>query len=534
MSYDLLTERWIPAILTDGSAVRLSIRDAFTRASEVRRISADLPTQSFAVLRLLLAIHHDAVGFHRSADVAASLRVGLDQSTIAAYLDRYADRFDLFHPERPFMQVVGLRTAKDEASPLEKLISDVPNGAPFLTTRGGEALRVIPAHEAALWVVHAQAFDAAGIRSGAVGDPEVKAGKGYPIGPAWAGQIGGVVLHGQTLAHTLVYNVVPTPENPLDRPVWTNDVPQTAVRQMEPDPQGPVQVLVWQSRRIRLVGDRDGVTGVVLAQGDRMTPQNRQSLEHMTAWRYSEPQSKKHKIPVYMPRKHDPSRAAWRGMPGLVSDAPSRTADGHEESIRPATVASLAGHSEQFTELDTEVVVELVGIEYGPQEATVNDMVHDSLDLRLRMLGEDAAEVQLMLYDVVRSADQAVWALGRMAANIASAAGDFDGVDGARDRARETAWAELDHPARSWLGTLDADTDTIEARRDWHRRVAAVTETLAARMAVSCSPAAVTGRMTKFGYMTAAKAESYLRAALRKELVLAYPQDPNKEADNEQ
>ena len=117
--------------------------------------------------------------------------------------------------------------------------------------------------------------------------------------------------------------------------------------------------------------------------------------------------------------------------------------------IRPATVASLAGHSEQFTELDTEVVVELVGIEYGPQEATVNDMVHDSLDLRLRMLGEDAAEVQLMLYDVVRSADQAVWALGRMAANIASAAGDFDGVDGARDRARETAWAELDHPARS-------------------------------------------------------------------------------------
>ena len=62
----------------------------------------------------------------------------------------------------------------------------------------------------------------------------------------------------------------------------------------------------------------------------------------------------------------------------------------------------------------------------------------------------------------------------------------------------------------------------------------AVIETLAARMAVSCSPAAVTGRMTKFGYMTAAKAESYLRAALRKELVLAYPQDPNKEADNEQ
>lgn len=534
MTFDLRSEPWIPVVMRDGASEKLSLRETFERANQVRRVSASLPTQSFAVLRLLLAIHHDAIGFHSDADVAAALRGGIDQQAIMTYLDRYQDRFDLFHPMRPFMQVATLRTAKNEASPLEKLISDVPNGAQFLTTRAGAGLREISAAEAALWLVHAQAFDASGIRSGAVGDAEVKGGKGYPIGPAWAGQIGGVVLHGRSLADTLVCNTVPTPDNPLDRPVWATDDPQTEQRQLEPNPAGPVQLLVWQSRRIRLVGDENGVTGVVLAQGDRMTPQNRQGLEHMTAWRFSEPQTKKYRIPVYMPLKHDPSRAGWRGMPGLVADNPSRNASGYAESLRPANIANLAHHSDEFEHLASQAVVELIGMDYGPQEATVADVVHDSLDLRVSLLGEAGVEVQLMLFDVVRTADQAVWALGRLASNIAAAAGDFDGIEGARERAREVAWSALDGPARDWLSRLTAETDTIEARREWQQRVNEVLLPLGRSMAAGCSPAAVTGRMTKYGYMTAAKAQNFFHAALRKELSLAYPQEPNKDTNDEQ
>lgn len=182
MTFDLRSEPWIPVVMRDGASEKLSLRETFERANQVRRVSASLPTQSFAVLRLLLAIHHDAIGFHSDADVAAALRGGIDQQAIMTYLDRYQDRFDLFHPMRPFMQVATLRTAKNEASPLEKLISDVPNGAQFLTTRAGAGLREISAAEAALWLVHAQAFDASGIRSGAVGDAEVKGGRDTPSG----------------------------------------------------------------------------------------------------------------------------------------------------------------------------------------------------------------------------------------------------------------------------------------------------------------------------------------------------------------
>lgn len=533
MSFNLLDEPWIPVVLTGGSAGEVSIRDAFARAEGIQRISAELPTQSFAILRVLLAIHHDAVGFHSESDVAACLRDGLDQEALTHYLDAMSARFDLFHSERPFMQVATLRTAKGESAPLEKLISDVPNGAPFMTTRGGEGLSRITPAEAARWLVHCQAFDPSGIRSAAVGDPLTMGGKGYPIGPAWAGQIGGVVLHGRSLTQTLSYNIVPTPRNPLDRPVWALQHPQSEHRELDPSPAGPVAVLVWQSRRVRLVGDRDGVTGVVLAQGDKMTPQNRQELEHMTAWRFSPPQTKKHGIPVYMPKKHDPSRSGWRGMPGLVSDSPKAT-DGHADTMRPANIKSVAGHSEEFAELDTEVIVELVGMDYGPQEATVNDVVHDTLDLRMSMLGDDAGEVQLMLFDVAETADKAVWALGRMASNIASASGDFDGLDGARDNAREAAWAELDQPARNWLQGLTAETDTIEARRAWQNLLRGVLEPLASSMASRCGAAAITGRKTKFGFMTASKAESLFRHALRQELPLAYPARPDKESPDEQ
>lgn len=532
MTFNLVDEQWIPVLFVSGATGELSLRDIFLRAHEVRRIDTPLPTQAFALLRMLEAVSHDAVGYHSRDDISRVLREGLDLAKIDAYLTRYRERFDLFHAERPFMQVATLRTAKNEVAGLEKLISDVPNNDPFLTTRGGESLRRISAAEAALWLIHCHSFDPSGIRSAAVGDPETSGGKGYPIGPSWAGQLGGVALHGESLARTLVYNLVPTPRNPIDRPVWALDLPQSEQREMEPDPAGPISLLVWQSRRIRLVGDRAGVTGVVLSQGDKMTPQNRHEVEHMSAWRFSAPQTKKHGIPVYMPQKHDPSRSGWRGMPGLVSEAPS-SEGGHIASLRPATVRNLAEHSGEFAELDTQVLIELVGMQYGPQEATVEDVAHDMLDLRVSLLGEDGVEVREMLFGLVETAEKSTWHLARMAGNIARAAGDFDGVEGAQNRARELGWAAIDGPARRWLSKLSADTDVIEARRAWHVMIRDVLVPLADALAESCGPAAIAGRNTKYGFLTSAKAENFFHKDLRKEIPLAYPKPIEKESNHE-
>lgn len=532
MTFNLLDESWIPVILDDGSTDEVSLRSAFTEGRRIRRIAADLPTQSFAILRIMLAICHDAIGFHDDGDIDDLLHEGIDVDSVLDYLDELHDRFDLFHPQRPFFQVATLRTANDAVAPLEKLIADVPNGDPFLTTRIGAGLDEISAAEAARWLVHCQTFDPSGIRSAAVGDPETKGGKGYPIGPGWSGRIGGVVLHGRDLLETLAFNITPTEENDADRPAWALEQPHTEQRALDVTPPGPVSVLTWQARRIRLVGNRDGVTGVVLAQGDQLKEQNRHDVEYMTAWRYSAPQTAKFKIPVYMPRKHDPARAAWRGMPALLSQA-TTDVDGSPSTLPPRTIENLRAHSLGGKNLDLRAVVETIGMDYGPQEATVSELVHDTIDLRLSLIADEAASVRVMLDDSINTTDRCVWTLGRMARNIAAAAGDFDGLDGARDAAMLRAWAALDAPARAWISGLDASTDIDEERKSWQQQIRTILTDLANELASTCSPVAIVGRKTKHGYMTAALAEVYFRKALRDELPLAFPTPEKKEPADE-
>lgn len=435
-----------------------------------------------------------------------------------------------FHPARPFFQVADLRSAKGEVSGLEKLIADMPNGSPFMTTRGGESLQRISAAEAAQWLVHVHAFDPSGIRTGAVGDPEVKGGRGYPIGPSWVGQIGGLVLHGETLSQTLVYNLVPTKQSESDRPVWTRTSPQTEQRELAARPAGPVQVLTWQSRRVRLVGDRNGVTGVVLCNGDKLTPQNRQQVEFMTAWRYSKPQTKKLGIPTYMPLKHDPERNSWRGLPNLISDSPTEV-EGQVATLQAETVNSLGSQEDDTEGIIDRISLETIGINYGSNEAVVDELVHDSLDLRVSLLGAESGEVREAMHQCVRTADDAVRLIGVLAANIARAAGDHDGTDGALENAKTEAWAALDAPARDWLAGLTAATDTIEMKRDFQAMVNRVLLQQAAGIADRCSPAAVVGRATSYGFITSGKAESIFRGSLRKALPLAYPAATEKEKE---
>jgi len=534
MSFNLVTEPWIPVLYQDGSTADVSLASCFTDAASIARIGGDLPTQSFAILRVLLAICHDAIGFHSQRAVRHVVSHGLDTTPLVTYVSDYADRFDLFHPTRPFMQVATLRTVNDTAAGLEKLISDVPNGAPFLTMRRGRGLQHITAAEAARWLIHAHAFDPAGIRSAAVGDPHTKGGKGYPIGPGWVGQIGGIIVHGQSLAETLAYNIVPTPDDPSDLPVWAQDNPQTEQRQIEPHVAGPVALLVWQSRRIRLIGDARGVTGVVLSQGDRMTPQNRHDLEGMTAWRYSKPQTKKFGIPVYMPLKHDPAKDGWRGFPAIVSTHPGQE-DGQDRTRRPASVSNLADISVDLElDLDATVGLEMVGMDYGPQEATIAELYHDRLDVRIGLIGARAAELHTLIQDAIRLADECVWELGRMAAHVARAAGDFDGVEGAQERVRTEAWSALDHDARAWLADLRADSDTTAVKAAWQHIIRRAIETGADRVARTASSAADRGRATKYGFMTTAKAEVLLRSALRNKLPLAYqPQNTTEESTDD-
>ncbi len=95
----------------------------------------------------------------------------LPMSDINAYLGRHRDRLDLLDSVTPFYQVADLRTASGDATGVARIIVDVANGVPYLTSRLGQASTSITAAEAARWLVHTQAFDTSGIKSGATRVP---------------------------------------------------------------------------------------------------------------------------------------------------------------------------------------------------------------------------------------------------------------------------------------------------------------------------------------------------------------------------
>ncbi|WP_288924119.1 type I-E CRISPR-associated protein Cse1/CasA, partial [uncultured Bifidobacterium sp.] len=205
----------------------VSLTDALLNARDIRSIGGDMPIQTPAIFRLLLTVLYGLYPGGPSLDEWHELwNYGLSDGDIIDYLDQYADRWNLFDEHTPFFQVADLHTEKGTYSGLEKLIFDVPNGAPFFTTRLGEGLQRISFAEAVRWLVTAQAFDPSGIKSGAVGDPRVKGGKGYPIGIAWTGNLGVLICEGANLWQTLLLNFVGSELNPHGEPLpWSDDMP---------------------------------------------------------------------------------------------------------------------------------------------------------------------------------------------------------------------------------------------------------------------------------------------------------------------
>lgn len=538
--YNLLDEPWIPVRLVDGTITDVGLLELLRRTTDIADLACELPTQSIAIQRLILAIAYRVATPRDTRDWARQWDEGAPTEQMIEYLERWRDRFYLFGGRFPFMQVADLRTAKDAVSGLEKLIADVPNGEQFFTTRHGRALACIPPSEAARWLVHAQAYDPSGIRSGAVGDSQVKGGKGYPIGPAWCGHLGLVWLKGQDLDETLALNLIPAATAEL-RGVdsstdwgacsWEDPEPETSVRGDYSllDPAGTPKelsiprLLTWHSRRIRLVGDSSGVTGVVLAQGDKLAPQEMRLYEPQSLWRYSTPQSKKFKTDVYMPRKFEAGRALWRNLPGTLPTVTTVQGVDKQPKREFLPSATLSFHYQVDnasiqTSYPKVMRIQAVGVTYGPQEATFEDIYSDELAVSVAVMRIECEDLSAEIDRQVRLTEEVARDVGSLAANLARAAGESgDGAgDGARDRAKEIFFSAVDNDFRAWLTQVDGHESARDVGCRWERTLRQHATDIQAELVRDASSSAIIGRNTSRGYMNVGIAENYFRAALNK------------------
>ncbi|MEV4135498.1 type I-E CRISPR-associated protein Cse1/CasA [Dactylosporangium sp. NPDC049742] len=531
--FSLLDEPWIPVLDTTGRRRDVSLLGLFEQAVDIQMIACELPTQNFALLRLALAVLHRATDGPPGESAWRGLWQDpqLPLADITDYLEAFRDRFDLLHPTHPFYQVADLRAGNDRAFGLERLIADVPNGEPYLTARTGPALQSTPPADAARWLVHCQAFDPSGIKTGAVGDPRVKGGRGYPLGVASVGALGGVYLEGATLRETLLLNLVPVAPgwrsaNEQDLPVWERE-PHTAVEEPTATrgPYGVLGLYTWQSRRIRLFGDRDAITGAVIAYGDILDWQDRHLLEPMSVWGRSGPREQKLKrTPVYLPRPHPHDRALWRGLQTLLPPAPP----GGEPSQRlsPMVLQWLARlRVSGVVGPDFRVRSRATSITYGSNQSVVDAVFGDALTMNVLLL-VDGSPLRTTAVDAAADAEAAVKALRSLAVNLIRAAGGSGSDTDAADRAAERGYALLDRYFRVWLARLGPATDPGAARAAWQRRVRSEIAGLGRELVAAASPAAWAGRILedrngKQAHYCSSQAEAWFRGSLAKALPMA-------------
>ena len=533
-TYNLLDEPWIPVTLLDGSrgrGQRMSIRGVFEHARELRGIGGDIPLQQFAIARLLIAVLHGALPEGISQKDWRELWDHDVSDSICSYLEQFRGRFNLFDPQVPFYQVADLRQPKGDVSGLEKLILDVPNGFQFFTTRIGEGMDSLDFDQAARWLVTLQAFDPSGIKTGVVGDPRVKNGKGYPIGTAWAGTLGGVLIEGATLWQTLLLNFVGPDVNRGESTQWHDDKPIWERPQVGAGPaegfnqeqdavggtqffHGPATLYTWQSRRVRLIAQDGKVTGVIVANGDRLKPQNAHLFEPMSAWRESPNQEKTLKLPtVFMPRRHDPDRALWRGIAAFL---PVKDTGGKKfESRSPLTSTWLDSLRNENLLGDDVVRLHAFGVVYGSNEAVVDTVVDDYLDLHLTVLASHDPVLASHLQDATQLAERGALALRHFAQDLAALEGRPS--DGSGASASQQAYSVLDHEFRLWSAGID-DPATIAAKiDDWKRGLLLIFRGLGNELLAQASSKALAGRVDAQGQLrTAGQADLKYRATIAK------------------
>ena len=522
-AFSLVDEPWVRVRHTDGALGELSVREVFRQARDIERIAGETPQQDYALLRMLLVVFWRA---HRQDELVqnddaddhaewwASQFLGEQaDAAVEDYLDEVTPRWDLLDPEAPFMQVADLHTLKGEHSEITKLLPDAES--PYFSVRAGQELESLSFAEAARWLIHLQAWNYSGIKSGAVGDPRVTDGKGPPIGTGWSGRTGGVVLHGRTLAETLVLNTVPglvfTEDTEGDLPVWER-VPDTAAPRPVERATGPADLLTWQIRRVRLFHEADRVIGALVSNGDKLAWED-QLADPMTAYRVGEKQSKAAGRDVLMPRKHAAERTLWRGIEPLLTQA----GEAATASRPPWTVAQLAAMKDALLDADRSVTsllvtAELVGAEYGTMHSTVVATLREELPLRLAVLLDQNPRTRRMVVDAAESTMESAIDFGRFSGALRQAAGGDYVFD---TQATGEALDGFVEPFKAWLREVTPDEEPGRQLERWTTAVEKALDARAYAAVQTAGPRAVIGREDADGrLLSAAVAHAVFRRRL--------------------
>lgn len=311
-SFNLVDQPWVPVRTLDGGLVTLSLRDTLLQAHRLRCLEDGSPLVLAAFHRFLLAVLHRALEGPSTAEQAARwFQEGFPADCITAYLDRWRERFDLFHPTHPFFQVPGLDRVAGPKLWTILLPEEGSNNTTLLfnpSRREGYSPNPARPDEAVRALLTYQTFALGGLVR-------------VFLTSAPASQVAAaalVIVMGENLHETLCLNLVPYPDPSRDAPTWEREGVFT-VEFMKRGPREPakghVQGYTWPHRSVLFLpeglGGRTVVRNVFLGAGVRLEGSEAYRDDPMVAYRYDDRTGLR-------PIGFNPGRGFWRDFAALL------------------------------------------------------------------------------------------------------------------------------------------------------------------------------------------------------------------------
>jgi len=448
--FNLIDKKWIPVRFPDGTRDELGIRDTLLRSGEIAAIEDPSPLVVAALHRFLLAVLYRALEGPTDIEQAKALfKAGLPGDKITAYLEKWRDRFWLFHEKYPFGQ--NPNVPKAEIEPWTKLTAEynaTSNKVLFDHTDTKNPGAKEP-KECARWLLSTMTFSIAG-------------GRGYYPSPSPNAMM--CIPLGRRLHETLCYNLVPYPNREVmrgDSALWERDPKMLPLSIPKQVASGYADLYSWQARMILLLESSSGrVTTMRFVAGQGFeNPSN--SPDPMQPYKIN-------KAKGSLPVRFKEGRGTWRDFDSLLPDS---------TELAPLTIQNalnLAGG--KMDSMPKSVLV--LGLRYDPPSANVDFWRMERFALPEALAGNRfiRTDIRQLLKDA-EEAQKALWLACRSFARGLLSRGDRE-PDGKDIRGfveqmpvNSWYWSTLESRFHGILREYTLDRDSEDIRCQWLKYV---------------------------------------------------------------
>lgn len=475
--YCLLYKPWIKVLNYENVIKEVSLLDVFKNAHQYKRLSGETVTQDAAIYRLLLSIvitvfyRYDSDG--QKEDVLDCLdpveiilerwfsyweRGSFDAEAFQKYLETYRERFYLFHPQTPFWQVANLKEGTNYGIiNLYGNIKESNNKASrhHFHVTDGKYVENISYAEAARWLVYNNAYS--------INVKTKVDGKSKATGVGWLGQLGLIMVKGDSLYKSLLLNLCPLDNNgnawAEPKPIWEQEPRVDPGIEIPPADNLP-ELYTLQSRRLLLLRNDDKIEGYRSIGGDYYSSTDN-LVEPMTLLKRDENEDPK-------PQRHKKEVAGWREFPSLLVSR-------GQGNLKPGLLRWLETLKELHFDAGDIMTFQMVGLEYGDGMSYTNgELINNYLSMSKELIKEKGEEWRTLITNEIANCEKVAQNSFYVFAKtlvFEMFPGNDDKIKNAnvknlKDKLSSAYYYKIDQSFREWLISIEPGI-SIQEKKEW-------------------------------------------------------------------